>query len=500
MYRTFATFFFLLAFALISTAHAADSKVNVLFLIADDLNCDLGTYGHPQVKSPHLDRLASRGVQFEKAYCQMPGCNPSRISFLTGLYPDQTLSYNNQIYLREHTPNVTTLPQAYRKAGYFPARVGKVFHYNNPSNIGTGGHDDPHSWDQTVNPRGRDKDDEDLIYALPDAHPMPPQWRVGDTLSWLAADGEDEEQTDGVGATEAIKLLERFASRDTPFFLAVGFYRPHLPFVAPKKYFDMYPIEDIKVPEVPEGYLDTVPPAIRSRFNYKYEEANISQSHARRAIQAYYATTTFMDAQVGRVLDALDSTGLAENTVVVFTSDHGFHLGEHGLWKKGTLFENAARVPLIFAGPGVKAKGSKTNSLAELVDLYPTLTELSGVQPPPYLSGVSLVPALVDPNATPRVSAITGGRGSYSIRTARYRYTRRGRGPGSAANSELYDHQSDPEEMVNLIRDPSQSDVVSTLSAMLDERARDARIPPEGVIQNTFEFERVTPDQARKKK
>jgi arylsulfatase A-like enzyme len=468
MNRIFALGICLLILTFNSPAYAAGSKPNVLFLICDDLNNDLSSYGHPIVKSPNLDRLAARGVQFNQAYCQMPFCGPSRASFMTGLYPDQTLVKRNMVYIREHTPNVITLPQAFRKRGYFAARIGKIFHYNVPGEIGSGGYDDPSSWNQTINPRGRDLDDQRLIYSLVPGN-------TGGALCWLAADGEDREQTDGIAAEEAVELLERFARTDQSFFLAVGLYRPHLPFVAPKKYFDMYPLEDIEVPEVPRGYLDTVPEAVRSRFNRKPYEAVISEENAKRATQGFYASVSFADAQLGIVLDALDETGLADNTVVVFTSDHGYHLGEHGLWMKGTLFENSTRVPLIFAGPGVEAKGSKTDALAEMIDIYPTLAELAGV-----------------PSATLRDSALTQLGSGYTVRTSRYRYTRWGKGRGPA-NMELYDRESDPEELRNLIRDPNYAETVKKMSTLLDERIADAVEPPEGLIQNTYEFERIIP-------
>jgi arylsulfatase A-like enzyme len=300
----------------------------------------------------------------------------------------------------------------------------------------------------------------------------------------LAADGEDREQTDGIGAVEAVKLLERYSRDDTPFFLAVGLFRPHLPFVAPKKYFDMYPPESIEVPRVPAGYLDTLPLQAQRNLTRQTEQVDLADDVAQQAMQAYYACNSFADAQLGLVLDALDETGLADNTVVVFTSDHGYHMGEHGHWQKVTLFENAARVPLIFAGPGVEAKGSKTDSLAEMVDIYPMLAELAGVPTPGYLSGVSLVPTLNDPSAIPRDSALTQIGSGYTVRTSRYRYTRWGKRAGSA-NAELYDHESDPEEMVNLIRDPNYAETVKKMSALLDERIADAAEPPEGLVQNT---------------
>jgi len=255
-------------------------RPNVLFLICDDLNCDLGCYGHPQVRSPHLDRLANRGVRFERAYCQYPLCGPSRASFMTGLYPDQTLVRRNAIYLREHLPTVQTLSQMFRSADYFATRIGKVYHYNVPRHIGTSGHDDPYSWDYTINPRGRDVDDESRIFSLRPG-------RFGAWLSWLAADGDDREQTDGIAAGEAVRRLEKHARDRRPFFLAVGLFRPHTPFVAPKKYFDMYPLKDIVVPRVPGGYLDTLPGPSRRLLTRQPEQVDLADHLARKAIQAY---------------------------------------------------------------------------------------------------------------------------------------------------------------------------------------------------------------------
>ncbi len=265
---------------------------NVLFLICDDLNCDLGCYGHPQVQSPNIDRLAKRGVRFENAYCQYPLCGPSRASFMTGLYPDQTLVHRNAIYIREHTPNVRTMPQMFRANGYFATRIGKIYHYSVPRHIGTSGHDDPYSWDYTINPRGRDKDDEDLIFSLRPGS-------FGGTLSWLAAGGTDGQQTDGIAATAAIALIEQYAQAETRFFLAVGLFRPHTPYVAPKKYFDLYPRDKIVVPSVPEGYLDSLPEPAQRSLTRKKEQVNLADDLARQAIQAYHASISFADAQVG---------------------------------------------------------------------------------------------------------------------------------------------------------------------------------------------------------
>lgn len=464
-----------LAFLPALVARAQDTqKPNVLFLICDDLNCDLGCYGHPLVKSPNIDRLAARGVWFDRAYCQYPLCGPSRASFMTGMYPDQTLVHQNAIYVRERVPNVKTMSQMFRDAGYLATRVGKIYHYNVPNHIGTSGHDDPDSWDATVNPRGRDKTDQEKIHSL-----RPGQF--GGTLSWLAADGGDEEQTDGIAATEAVSRLKQYAKSKQPFYLAVGLYRPHTPYVAPKKYFDLYPLDRIQVPPVPEGYLETLPePAQRSLLRKK-DQIDLDADLARQAIQAYYASISFADAQLGRILDSLDKSGLSENTIVVFTSDHGYHMGEHGYYQKTTLFENAARVPLIIAGPGVKVQRQSTRSFAEMIDFYPTLAELCGLSPPPSISGVSLVPVFKDVTAAPRASALTQLNNGYSLRTERYRYTEWGE--NGSLGVELYDHQTDPAEMVNLAGGKEHAKALAELSGLLRKRIADANKKPEGVTQ-----------------
>jgi len=453
---------------------AAPNKPNVLFLICDDLNCDLGCYGHPQVKSPHIDRLAAKGVRFEHAYCQYPLCGPSRASFMAGMYPDQTLIRGNAIHIRERIPNVQTMSQMFRDSGYFATRIGKIYHYNVPRHIGTGGHDDPYSWNKTINPRGRDVDDEPLIFSL-----RPGQF--GGTLSWLAADGTDEEQTDGIAAAEATKLLRQYAKDKTKFFLAVGLYRPHTPYVAPKRYFEMYPTDKINVPTVPEGYYETIPRPAKSSITRKRDQVNLADDLARQAIQAYYASITFADQQLGKILDTLEETGLAKNTVVVFTSDHGYHMGEHGHWQKTTLFENAAHVPLIIAGPGVTATGQSAASPAEMIDFYPTLAELCGVKPPSTISGVSLAPALSDHTATPRKAALTQYATGYSIRTERYRYTHWGK--GGADGAELYDHENDPQEMHSLANEEAHQETAKMLANLLKQRIEAARRPPAGLRQ-----------------
>lgn len=461
----------------------AAEKKNVVFLICDDLNCDLGSYGHPLVKTPNIDRLAEQGTRFDRAYCQYALCGPSRASFLTGLYPDQTLIHKNAIYIREHIPNVTTVSQMYRNNGFFATRIGKLYHYNVPKHIGTSGHDDPYSWNYTINPRGRDVEEESKIFTLKPG-------TFGATLSWLAANGTDEEQTDGMIADAAVAELQRYHREDRPFFLAVGLFRPHTPYVAPKKYFDMYPLDQIVVPEVPGGYDKTIPePALKS-IRRKKEQINLADDLAKQAIQAYYATISFADAQVGKVLETLETTGLAKDTVVVFTSDHGYHMGEHGHWQKTTLFENATRVPLIISSPDQRDKGGVVTSPVEMVDIYPTLAELSGLEAPDFLSGVSLAASMDNSSVKPRESALSQYMQGYSIRTERFRYTEWGE--KGAEGVELYGCQDDPEELKNLAHSGGEDfvGVISELSEKLHQRIAEANEAPEGIRQNRFQNER----------
>lgn len=478
-------FLYTLVCTLILQAALAADRPNVLFLICDDLNCDIGCYGHPLVKTPNIDKLAKRGVRFDKAYCQYPLCGPSRASFMTGLYPDQSLVRRNGVYIREHVPNVNTMSQMFRDADYTATRIGKIYHYNVPKHIGTSGHDDPYSWDNTFNPEGRDVHDEDKIFSL-----IPGSF--GGTLSWLAADGTDEEQTDGIAATEADRVLRDFADRRTPFFLAIGLYRPHTPFVAPKKYFEMYPLQDITVPAVPDGYLATIPAPAKKSITRKIQ-TQLKDDLARQAIQAYYASITFADAQLGKILDSLDDSGLTDNTIIVFTSDHGYHMGEHGHYQKTTLFENATRVPLVIAGPGVTAVGQTSSSFAEMVDFYPTLADLAGLKPPGFLSGTSLAPTLVDATQKVRDSAFTQYDNGYSVRTERYRYTAWGDEGG--LGHELYDHQSDPQEMVNLADSTAHAAIVAEHRLLLQDRVQKHKIAPVGIKQNLVDVRRKVPQK-----
>ena len=442
-----------------AAAEAPNGKLNVLFIASDDLNNRLGCYRDPLVKTPNIDRLAARGMRFNRAYCQFPLCNPSRASFLTGLRPDTTGVQENSTHFRKNIPDAVTLPELFRKNGYYVVRVGKLFHYGVPGQIGTSGLDDPQSWQEVVNPHGRDKDtDEDKIFSIR------PGTGFGATLSWLSAEGTDEEQTDGQGATAAIRLLEEHARE--PFFLAVGFYRPHTPYVAPKSYFGLYPLETIPLVKEPADDRDDIPPLA---LTVKPPNYDLTAQLQRQAIEAYIASISFMDAQVGRVLDALQRLGLADNTVVVFMSDHGYHLGEHGLWQKMTLFEESARVPLLIAAPGAKAAGQACDRLVESIDVYPTVADLCGLAPLAQLEGRSLRPLLNEPAQPWKRAAYTQVRRTgdvmgRSVRTERWRYTEWDEGRQGA---ELYDHDLDPHEFHNLANDPAQADVVKEHRALL---------------------------------
>lgn len=446
---------------------------NVLFIAVDDLNVALGCYGDRIAKTPHIDRLAASGVRFDRAYNQLPLCNPTRASVMTGQRPDRIRVYDLDRHFRDEMPDVVTLPQAFQNAGYWAARVGKIYHYNVPASIGTDGFDDPPSWNQTVNPKGRDKSDEALIYNAE------PHRKISASLSWLAADGADEELTDGMIATEALRLMAR--NRERPFFLGVGFFRPHTPYVAPKKYFELYPSEQMRLPFAPDGDREDIPIAAFAH-NCPVPNYQLPKPLLLKATQAYYACVSFVDAQIGRLLDGLRELKLEENTIVVFWSDHGYHLGEHGgIWQKRTLFEQGARAPLIIRAPGLAGNGQPCGKVVEFVDIYPTIAELANVTPPDDLAGRSLVPLLRDPLAPWRELAVTQILRpaddrlaepvmGCSIRTARWRYTEWAEG---TAGVELYDHQTDPLEFHNLAETPDDAArrVIQRLRPLLHARA-----------------------------
>ena len=460
------TFIILILSTLSSTALATKRK-NVLFIIADDLNTMLACYGDPIAKTPNIDRLAARGVLFNHAYCTYPLCGPSRNSFLTGLYPNSTgILGNNQIF-RQTIPTQISLPQAFRLDGYLAARLGKLYHYGVPNSIGTDGHDDPASWELQLNPAGVDRlEDQGKIFSL-----IPGQF--GATLSWYASPKADDEHTDGKLAVGAEWVLEHCSKNlDRPFFLAVGFFRPHTPYVAPEHpYYDLYPLRDMPVAVGVKQDQANKPAA--AFMSYKKEQDKLTDDLRRKALQGYYASISFMDAQVGKVIAALDRYGLSDDTIIVFTSDHGYHTGEHGLWQKQSLFENSAHVPLIIVVPGLSKKNTVSNTPVSHLDLYPTLTELTGVKAPKDLQGQSLVPMISDVSVAGRGWALTqvvrnpksGERfDGYSLRTPNFRYTEWDNG---SKGHELYDYSNDPKESNNIADLESSSKTVAALSEQL---------------------------------
>ncbi len=445
-------------------------KMNVLFIAVDDLNNCLGCYGHTVVKSPNIDRLAQHGVRFDRAYCQYPLCNPSRTSFLSGKRPDTTQIYQNTVPPRTHLKDVVFLPEYFKQHGYFTARVGKIAH---------GRFADAVTWDVSEEPSGGGGEERQVRARR--RQQRQPSGEEVNALVWRATNNKDEDEPDGRTARRIAQLMEQ--NKDKPFFIAAGFHKPHLMWVAPKKYFDMYPPDKIQLPKEPADDTKDIPAiALNRNANFR----GITDEKTRRqAIAAYYACTTFMDAQVGVLLDTMDRLKLWDNTVVVLLGDHGFHHGEHGVWAKMSLFEQSARAPLIIAATGKKA-GVASPRLVEFVDIFPTLTQLCGLPTPEGMEGVSLVRLLEDPNRPWKKAAFTQvqrgqNRMGRSVRTERYRYTEWGDevGRNASATAELYDHETDPNEYTNLVNDPKHAKVVEEMKRLLREGWR-AAAPPLG--------------------
>ena len=431
-------------------------KLNVLFIVVDDLNDRLACYGHTQVKTPNIDRLATMGVRFERAYCQYPLCNPSRTSFLSGRLPDITMVVDN------NTPPRTTLgkdtvflPEYFSKFGYFTARVGKVAH---------GAYEDAVKWDISENSnasRKQKKKEQKNEIAL--------QSEGGIKLSWKMTNNKDEDEPDGNAARRVAELIEK--NKDKPFFIAAGFHKPHLPWVAPKKYFDLYPPDKIDLPKEAADVRKNVPPIA---FTKTAGDEKMTDADKKQAIAAYYACVSFTDANVGVLLDTMDRLKLWDSTVVVFVSDHGWHLADHGgLWRKMTLFEQATRVPLIFVAPGVKP--GVCNRLTELLDLYPTLADLTGLPAPAGVQGMSIKPLLEKPDRewSKTVAYTIVGRNKKkepilgrSVRNERWRFTDWGGDNGV----ELYDHDKDPQEYTNLAKDEKYADNLAEMRRLLKTR------------------------------
>jgi arylsulfatase A-like enzyme len=426
-----------------SAAAKEKSAYNVLFIASDDLRPELGCYGNQLIKTPNIDRLASRGVRFDRAYAQYPLCNPSRTSLLTGRYPTQTGVMDNETWFRAERPELVSLPQHFKAHGYAALRTGKIFH---------GGIDDTDAWTEGGEARGFTGARRPPNVPNADA---PSRASQSDRIVVLAGDGESN--GDYKTATRAIEYLEN--NKDRRFFLAVGFAKPHSPPAAPKKFFDLYDPAKIQLPPdfaprpaAPPGFPEI---SIPRRNADLFIGRDASETEAREMIRAYYASVSFMDEQVGRVLDALDRLKLRDNTIIVFWGDHGYHLGEKGKWSKAySLYEVGARAPLIIAAPQVKPGVS--GRTAQLLDLYPTLIELCGLPLPPGTEGHSLAPLLRNPMAKWNHPAFTVTRYQEklgkSVRTERWHYVEWDDGKAGAM---LFDHSRDPFELKNLADEPA---------------------------------------------
>jgi iduronate 2-sulfatase len=486
---------------------AAAVPVNVLFIAVDDLRPEGEAFGPSLVRTPNINALARRGTAFTRAYAQQALCSPSRTSLLTGRRPDATRIYDLQTHFRATLPTVVTLPEYFKRHGYHTQSLGKIYHE---------GLDDPQSWSvphwmPTVpwqEAYGKRETLEDVrrqrARLLAQGKPLGPvvlerDARTGVALklsatgpgvrgpSWEDSDVPDEALPDGEMATKAMEALR--AIRDEPFFLAIGFFKPHLPFVAPKKYYDLYPSERIQLAANPSPPHDVPAIAMHNSAELRQyldvpKSGPIAEEQARALRRGYFAATSYVDAQIGRVLAELDRLGLRERTIVVLWGDHGWHLGEHGLWNKHTNFEVATRTALVISVPWQKSPNQRTSAFAELVDIYPTLCQLAGLPIPESLEGTSLVPLLDDPRRAVKRAAFSQyprpqqKAMGFTIRTEQHRYTEWRTEADEVMGVELYDHQTDPQENVNLAGRASSRGVADRLKARLRAGWRAARVIP----------------------
>lgn len=448
--RIWLLFFIPLAF--IIDSHGA-GRMNVLLIMVDDLRDYGGSFSKAVVKTPNLDRLRARGTTFERAYVQYPVCNSSRCSMMTGLRSEQTGIVDNRTRLREMMPEIVTVPQMFKEAGWQSHAFGKLYHLG-------GGRDAARRalWM-----------DSGLLWHSAQAYSATETGRrmiagrnvTAGALKWChwgAAEGTDEDQPDGQIATATVEMIEKLG--DTPWFIGCGFMKPHDPFIAPAKYFDLYPPASLPIWHDPEVISKVRDEAV-GFGGYGRAFDQFTDQEWRELLRAYCAGTSFMDAQLGRVLDALDENDLWKNTLIIFAGDHGYHTGERGWWNKNTVFERSCRAPLVIAAPGMKG-GQTSRSLVEFVDFYPTIADFGGMRMPHSGAGVSLRRVLENPNAEVKDAAFTlVSRGSnlfaQSVRTKRWRLTK-----WSDGQTELYDHDRDPEEHQNV--SDVQPDVVKMLS------------------------------------
>ena len=457
-------------------AGGSRGKPNVLFIAVDDLRPQLGCYGHSRMISPNIDRLADEGALFARTYCQVPVCGASRASLLSGVRPTRRRFIDYYTRVDEDLPGAVTLPKLFRDSGYRTVSNGKVYHHRD---------DDITAWSEDPwRPRGAwtgrgylSKDNQDIALAQGGLGP-----------AYEKADVPDNAYSDGMISDRTIADLNRLAGADEPFFLAAGFMKPHLPFNAPSRYWDLYSRDDIDLadnPFRPEGAPDeTLHNWVElRRYHDIPQEGPLSDDMARTLVHGYYACVSYTDAQIGRVLAELDRLDLRDSTIVALWGDHGWHLGEHGLWCKHCNFENVLHAPLIVRAPGING-GVRTDALTEFVDIYPSLAELAGLTPPEHLQGSSFVPLMENPERPWKKAAFSRYFDGDSVRTDRYRYTEwteEHMPPGSALETRfaarmLYDHDTDPQENVNISEQPESRETVEELSAMLKEGWKAVRI------------------------
>jgi iduronate 2-sulfatase len=443
-----------------ATSKSGNKKPNVLFLVVDDLRPQLGCYGHKQMLSPNIDHLASEGVLFTRSYCQVPVCGASRASLLTGVRPtrDRFISYD--VWAEKDLPGALNLPKHFKNSGYHTISNGKVFHHSN---------DCRDSWSEAPwRPKGPWRN-----YLLEENKKLAQKEKDGRGPAYESADVPDNAYFDGMIADKAVSDLKRLADMDKPFFLALGFLKPHLPFNAPKKYWDLYKREKIDLadnPFRPKGAPDV---ALHNWGELRAyvgipQKGPLSDELARTLIHGYYACVSYTDAQIGRVLSELDRLGLRKNTIVILWGDHGWNLGEHGLWCKHCNFETSLHSPLIVTAPGIKGPVT-SNALTEYIDIYPSLSELCNLPLPAHLQGKSFVPLMKNPNLVWKEAVFSRYYYGDSVKTDRYRYTEwRGKN-GQVYARMLYDHKTDPHENVNISELPQNKAIVEKLSKLLEK-------------------------------
>ncbi len=480
----------LFAVVLSVVAVTAMAKPNILFIAVDDLRPSIGCYGDALAVTPNLDRLAKRGVRFGQAHCQVAVCNPSRASLMTGLRPDMLGVWTLPIHFREAKPKAVTLPQWLRRHGYTAVGHGKIYHNPTP---------DPQSWSEPIRPVQTERGYADGWQArirevqakLPDD-----DWRKNNLRGPATAAPviDDHKLVDGARTNLTIEDLRRLGQAEKPFFLALGFIRPHLAWISPRKYWDLHDPKTLSVITDGEVTPHTPPYALSNSYELTHymdlidfpkpwDERRVSDTLARRLMHAYYASVSYVDAQIGRLLKALDEEGLAENTIIVLWSDHGWKLGEHNGWGKMSNYEIDTRVPFIIAAPGLETAGQATDTPVELLDIFPTLCDLTGIDTPDFVQGESLLPLLKNPTAKPDRVAHSqyyrnhdgGEYMGYAMRTRTHRFVEwREFGTGRVTARELYDHRENHTEAVNVIGNAPEELVTDLTSRLLKTHPRRA--------------------------